>query len=781
MPACNTPRLAACAVLLCLGSRVVLAAPPGPPPAGTAADLFAPPPVRAKVPVKALPGLTSSPANACHVSLPLPPGVTLQSALDANQTVVLSQGDYSGGDAFILRSGQRLFGDPAGSIIPPVTIQAGAKGAVLSTLKVGGAVTFPASSTEVTSGCVFERLVCSLAVNGGMLRDNLFLYLNGGIRIDTRASGYVRNNRFIRCKLHASWPQIVMLGDSQRQSYGNVFIWYNFLTPHGDATDIRDQGDLTVVGADAEMWNEKGLGRNALWKVGRMGTLRIFGINGGNHGKNPTGDFDVDADEFQLYNDSMEAIGSPFVDYQLGGNNRRTLLINSSSPGKTWRHAAANPFGLKGFDGGSTGVATAMSAATTPQWTVATGALPPDQQAILRAMVVNPPRPLGQVPWEKPVHGPLPDPVGPGWAADLSDKPDSTARIQGMIDTQGIARLPAGVYYLSKPLKLSRTQGLIGAGADTTVLIAKSPTLDMIVANDPVKTPTGTRIILSDITLQGGGNGIHFEPVGTSANQGRYAQYTDCYFNHVTFRNMRNAGIFMDQIYALDNNFFGQVHFVNCDVGLKQKVDPAYASGENPTMMYMDKCVFYQCQFVGNRLALDLPGRRSCNLNAWINCLFENNRQGAAAMTSYLTTVFANCDFINNGGAAVLSNNYTVSQVSNRFVAGSAGTAMFGGPVSAEGCVFERADSTTASILSGSNSLVFLNNCSAPDMPLGLPANANGMLLNTTLAMDPALNQQAVSIRSGAVNVLLPGTPAPAPQLLVGSDWSQGATPAQGY
>lgn len=758
------------------------AAPPVRPPGGDTTDFFRPP-ARAQDPEQPVPDLAGRPANPCRLELPLPAGVTLQAALDTYQTVILGPGDYAAGGALTLRSGQQLVGDPAGSTIPPVTVAAGAQGAVLSSVKVGGAgtVTFPAATTAVTRGCVFERLVCSLVVTGGMLQDNLFLHLNGGIRIDTRASGYLRNNRFIRCKMQASWPQLVMLGDERRQSYGNVLVWYNFLTPHGDATDIRDQGDLTVVGVDAETWNEKGLGANALWKVGRMGTLRIFGMNGGNHGKNKTGDFDVDADEFQLCNDSMEPIGSPQIDYQLGANNRRVLLVNSSSPGKSWRHAAAHPFGFKAFAGDAATVAVATSARTTPEWTLATGALAPPEQTILRGMVVQPPRAAGQVPWETPSYGPVPDPAGPEWAAKPAAAADATAMIQRLIDTDGIARLPAGAYYISKPLKLSCRQGIIGAGAGATVLIATSSTMDMIVANDPVTARTGTRITLADITLQGGGNGIHFEPVGTSANQGRFAQYTDCYFNHVTFRNMSNAGIFMDRIYALDNNFFSHVHFVNCDAGLKQKVDPAYAGGENPTMMYMDKCVFYKCQFAGNRLALDLLGRRSCNLNAWINCLFQDNREGAAAMSSYLTTVFANCDFINNGGTAVVGNNHTVSQVGNRYQAGSSGQAMFGGPVSAEGCVFDRAGSATATILNDSTRLVFLNNCAAPNMPLGLPAGANGLLLNTTLGMDPALNQQAVALHAGAAGILLPGTPAPAAQLLVGSDWSHSTLPASAY
>ncbi len=757
------------------------------------------------------------PWNAYRLPLPLPAGATIQSALDTYQTVVLNPGDYSAGAAFTLRSGQRLYGSPVGTTIPAVTLAPGAQGAVLSTVKVAApyTVTFPASATQITSGCVFMHVTGSIIVNGGMLQDNLFLELVGSINIDTSTGGYARNNRFIRTRTHASSPQLVMLGDAARNSYGNVFLWKNFLTPGGDPTNINNQADLTLVGGDAESWNYNGTGTQALWKVGSMGTLRIFGMNGGNHGGFKTGDFDVNADEFQLYNDTLETSPATLVDYKLGANNLRSLLVSSANAGKVWTNAATNPFRLKGFDGGTTDVSTSTSSVTTPVWTAFTGALPTAQQTTLRGMVVNSTRPAGQVPWEAPLYDPIPDPAGPNWAANRANQTDSKDDLQLRINA-GLPILP-GIYYISGPLKIKRDQALMGSGADVTAIIAKTGTFDMIVADDTNNPTQGTsrRIVVADLTLQGGKNGIHLEPVGTGTTQadgttpiwtGRFdtstppkqyvsrAQYVGCYIDHVTFRNMQGsvpgtdgAGIFMDRIYALDNIFFGYVNFVNCDTGLKQKTDPGYIGGDvadDPfaaRMMYMDKCVFYRSQFVGNRLALDLWGNRGSNLNAWINCLFQGNTGGAAVMNNYLATVFANCDFINNGGASVVSDNYSTSHVSCSFEAGANGVAMFGGPVSAEGCSFDRTVSTTAKILNGSNSRVFLSNCSTTNMPIGLPATANGMLINTRLGADSTLNQQMISLKNGTVYTLLPGTPNPGAQLLFGSDWSLSTLPMKNY
>ena len=740
---------------------------------------------------------SSHPGNAYR--LPIADKAGLQEAMDVHKIVVLDSGDYTIPKSTVtLKSGYQLYGDPRGSRIPPVIVAPGTTAAVLST--VNGTVTFPASS-EVTSGNVFERLIGGITVAGGTLQDNLFLHIDGGINIDTSAGGFIRNNRFIRCKAHATWPQLTLLGDAARQSYGNVFLWFNFLTPHGDATNIANQKDLTFVGFDAETWNQMGAGTNtALIKAGPMGTLRVFGVNGGNHGQHPTPAFDVAADEFQIYNNLMESSRGGTADYLLRPTNLRSLHIGSAVA-KRYDDQAKDAFRLKAYQAGGADFevnTTAFSSENT---------LTPEQQAILASMVVNDQR-IGK-PWEAPRHRPIPDPAGPDWKARLllAKHPDSTAYIQGLIDANGVARLPAGIYYISAPLKLGRNQGIMGATADTTAIIAQSDKLDMIIANDPdAATPGGRRIILGDITLQGGANGIHFEPVGTGTrtadgkpvqalNADRtpqvdsrknpvyiQVQYTACYFNHVTFRDMSVAGIFMDQIYALDNIFVSNLNFVNCDVGWKQKVEPTYgspsSSGETPTMMYMDKVLLYRCQFVGNRIAMDLPGNRGCNLNAWVNCLFENNRDGVAMMTNYLSPLFANCDFVNNGGTAVVRNNRPVSFVGCRFKAGLAGSAMLDGPVSLEGCSFDRDGSTNATILKHGSNQVVMSNCLSNDMPLGLTPQNHGMVINSVMLPSDRVNQQMVLIRGASIQPILSKTTTgttPTPQLLFGSNWSTDA------
>ncbi|MDD4921456.1 MAG: hypothetical protein PHS30_03150 [Bacteroidales bacterium] len=730
--------------------------------------------------------------------LPVARKADLQKMLDAFHRVVLENGDYTVPNTTItLKSGYQLCGDPAGTSLSPVIFAPGTTDALLSTVTVKGGVSFPASS-QITRGNVIERLIGGIRVTGGTLQDNLFLHIDGPIYVDNSQSGFMRNNRFIRCKVHAVWPQLTMLGDSQRQSSGNVFLWFNFLTPHGDATNIMNQKDLTIVGIDAETWNQNAAGTNtALIKTGQMGTLRIFGMNGGNHGKHPTPAFDVAADEFQIYNNLMEGSRGGTSDYVLRPENLRSFHIGSFAV-KRYVDEARNAFRISAFEAGDTSFR--VNGAAMP----ANSILTPDQQKILTSMVTDK-RP-GKT-WEKPRHRTIPNPAGAAWDKNLKAQPDQTDYIQGLIDANGVARLPAGIYYISRPLKVKTTGGIIGAGADKTAIIALNNKLDMIVANDKdARLPVGRKIILSGLTLQGGANGIHFEPVGTGTltvdgkpisslnadgspkinSMGSpidvKVQYTACYFNDVTFLNMSEAGIFMDQIYALDNIFMSYLNFVNCDTGWKQKVSAAYVSpgtsGETSTMMYMDKVMLYGCQFVGNRIALDFIGNRSCNLNAWVNCKFENNREGVAVMRSYHSPLFGNCDFINNGGASVVYNNQPVSFVGCRFKAGQNANAMFGGPVSVEGCSFDRDGSTKASILKPDKGKVkvFFTNCLSKDMPLGLTPKVSGIMVNSVMVPDDHVNQRMVLINSGSIQPILKETTTattPMTQLLFGSDWSQ--------
>jgi hypothetical protein len=341
-----------------------------------------------------------------------------------------------------------------------------------------------------------------------------------------------------------------------------------------------------------------------------------------------------------------------------------------------------------------------------------------------------------------------------------------------------IARLPAGIYYISAPLKLGRDEGVVGAGADTTALVALKPDIDLVVGTALPTETTGTHLILANITLEGGANGLHFDKVDTSTglgnlpNGGKCTQYTSMYFSHVAFRNMSNAGLCLDEIYGVDNNFLSYLYFINCGTAVLQISDPTSnvgaRKGDFTTMMYMDKTVFYRSQFIGNRIALSLKANRANNLDAWIDCLFEDNSDGAAVLRNNNSDLFANCDFIHNGGNVVVASNENLSFASCRFKAGATGTALLGGPVSLEGCTFDQDGSTQATILAGNNRRISFYDCQSTDVPIGPLDGTNGIVVNSALH-EADLSQQIVLLKDGTAHPLVTGTPDPRPQLLFGS------------
>jgi hypothetical protein len=66
-------------------------------------------------------------------------------------------------------------------------------------------------------------------------------------------------------------------------------------------------------------------------------------------------------------------------------------------------------------------------------------------------------------------------PVRANWRTERVGKPDSTAYIQNLINTNGIAELPEGVFYISSTLLLpidnaAIKQGIQGKGTGKTVI-----------------------------------------------------------------------------------------------------------------------------------------------------------------------------------------------------------------------------------------------------------------------------------------------------------------------
>ena len=666
----------------------------------------------------------------------------LQGALDQHTGVRLEAGDYRAGGPgrIVLRSGQQLFG-LCGTRIPEVVVLGGTSGAVLSAVSPEK-ITFPACDEAVRLNTFRSIRSSAVEATAAVLEANRFLDLhNVRIHIDNRAGGRLRHNRFIRTMVHQPGPDVVVKGNPREPSFGNVFLWLNLLTPRNAPIVLDHQDSLAFVGIDAESWNWNGQCDAPLLSAGPMGTLRLFAAQGANlrdGGKNATGLLDAAARDLHLCGVHL---WGKFTEPNIRLRKANARLLMAGSRGYTVHDEASDAFRFRAFAG--------QDAPTVP--------LSAKQQEALRAMVAEPDRRVQ--PWERPRFGPIPDPLGPDWRKGLEARPDRTAELQKRIDAEGIVLLDPGVYAVSAPLRVGLDQGLIGAGADKTAIVARTPDIDIIAGDTGKRMP----FVLADLTLQGGRNGIHHATPWTRC--------TGVWLSHVTFRNMAHAAIFLDQINTWDNNFLDHVNFADCAAGFRQLPDPKYPGGYTATMCFVDKVVFHRCQFVRCGVAVDMPARRPNNLNTWVECLFQGNRQAAARLTNCTTHLFANCDFIGNGGAPCIQSNRSVAFVSSRFQAGPGGGGLLPRATIAEGCTFQRGEASQATLLGAPGTNHFAN-CTSVDMPLGPVGDA--LLLNSTFARDPALSRQAVLVQKGTPTVLVPGQAHPRPQFLVGSSIESG-------
>lgn len=695
--------------------------------------------------------------------VPLVQARSLQDALDKHHVIRLESGSYavSGPASLIIKSDYKVYGLP-NTVVPPIIVLPGTMGAVLSYLKTNS-LTFPASTTSTHDNLFIAVNVAGgsrIAATNAVIENNLFLSTTGRICFDDSTSGFFRNNRFIRSEFRAGGadPILTFSGNFLTPSYNNTFLMSNFLTPHGNSSFIHGLVDISMVGVDSEAWNWGNLGTHGPLDVDNtVGFMRVLNIGGGTDNRtssNAVPFAEIGAQKYVVINDTAETSHVP-----------KTSLLSSVQ-------TAVFLNGLPSTDQRNT--LQAASAATILYQSAKPDAstLTPDSvvtKAVIDTLVTSGKGRIGEA-WEAPTYDPVPDPAGPTWDQNLASQPDSTAYIQGIINaaSPGIAFLPAGKYYISRPIAMTTNQGLIGAGMNKTVIIAKNSHMDMIVGGDHFSVkPTGVHFTLSDLTLQGGLNGVHHDNGGT----GGAAQYYQMFFSHVTFRNMSNAGVFEDGIYGYDNNLLDHLYFANNKYGFLQIPDPSWKGTDHDTGMgYMDKTVFYANQYIGNTIAVKLQPKRPDYLDVWVNSLFQDNTEGAIQMSnSMIEPVIANSDFINNGGNAVLVTNLStnVTCVSCRFQAGRLGQFLLSGKASFVDASFSESGGT-ASILNGSNSLSDFYNSTSSDMPMGTVQN--GYLFNNYFALNPGFSYQGLTVVNGTshVNSGTQVTAPPAHQFLWG-------------
>ncbi|HKQ30648.1 MAG TPA: hypothetical protein VJS66_05125 [Burkholderiales bacterium] len=629
--------------------------------------------------------LAALPRDVFH--LPASEAMQLNLALEQHGAVRLDpHANYARAFRIHLKSNQALYG-LAGTKVPEIVIAGGSENVIVSDVQTPS-LTFPPSELVTSRNC-FNRVRSSIEMKNARIERNLFTDFQGGIiAIDNSARGYLRDNRFIKTMTHTAWPALTIRGNAIEPSYGNHFVWTNILGPLGDGIVVDRQRDIAFTGLDIESWSWASVAKQnvpirypAAINVSNTEFLSVFMSHGGNHRIKAARYFGLDAQNILLLGSDVERQSLPGL--VLGKQVKRLLAIGTSDIGHR-------------TDGAGTEVIELLRDGV-PQvrhnWQVKPSTRLPAAALAGMQDILRRERRIYEG-WGKPTFAPMPDLAASG--GGLKIHKDASKTIQTLVERQGIARLDAGVYYLSKPIELKDGQGIVGAGQDKTFLVAQDANLDMIVgANRIDDRLASTWFVLADVTLQGGRNGVHHDAAGS----GNGALYHRSVISHVTFRGMHNAAILLDGIDGWDNNFLDNVNFVECGSAIMQRPDPRYRGGDVPGMTYMDKNVCYRCRFERNAVALDMPGKRGNGLNAFIDSEFRSNGKAVRAIHP-LANFFANSTFIDNRGNPSIETNKDLGFVHTDFVQTVPGS-IFQRHVLCNGCEFS-VGHPQASIVGGS-------------------------------------------------------------------------------
>jgi hypothetical protein len=661
-------------------------------------------------------------------------------------------GNYMQATGIEVRSGQALYG-AAGTRIGRIVVTPGTTGFILSGV-IPAALEFPPSNVPTSYNC-FERFAARsfdqkpLTLRNVSLHHNLFLDA-GQIIIDTEFSGRVENNRFIRTLVHTASPVLKMTGHPGGGDR-NIFVWMNILGPVGDAIEINHEAEVNLIGFDAENWNQRRIARSpAMLTVGDTRVLRILMPHGGDQKFDPGRFMDVEANSFELLGMRLLASARPAVVVHAAVERFWNILSTDVALTEEGAHRERLVAYLDGNEG-----------ATPPQWTSGSVAPRSSPEAPTKA-------------WEQPSLPVPADAAEDQWRRRRGQQPDSGPELQRQLDERGLIVLPAGTFYISRPLRLHNGQAIIGAGAARTAIVAKSDDVDLIVGDDHFMDKHPTSFSLVDLTLEGGRVGIRHDEVGA----GRGAQFNFCYLSHVVFRDMTQAGILISGIYGWDNNLLDHVVFERVAVGILQLPSPGYVSaevsGDVAGMNYMDKNVCYRCRFTDLATGLRLIAKRANGLNACIECRFDNNREGALKLIHNLSTIIANSDFIDDGGDPVVSSDYPVGIAGSRFEAGSQTGSFLDNDAICEGCRFSGKEVAQASIGRRQSRVVLINSTSER---VRLGDDISGLLSDTTLSADPEFRGRLLFLMGSGTRIVVPGEPRPDPKLLV--EWQDPDEPVR--
>ncbi len=664
--------------------------------------------------------------------LPYSQRANLQTALNTYGAVRLESGNYRvGGVASVnLTSNMRLYGHSSYNEMPPINITAGATNVLVTSVKAWYGVNF-LNGSPITN-CKISKTNGGyiLGTNSNIENCEFVDIIGTKITFNNTSSGYFRNNKFIKHWVTSEYPQLFLKGNNTTPSYGNTWAWLNLLTAHGDATDIDNFGNLNVIGLDAEAWNYNNLGTGkALLYMRNMGDVKLASMTGLGYAANSTPVFDIQANNLTLLAKTISTYGGAST------TTAKTLMIDSSS----------SPYSVTGgsYDIRAFFNDTNLTYNGSNQTSLITGTTATN----ITSSILGTER----TKWSRYNFLPIANPTGGAWSTNRIGQSSSRAYIQNLIDTQGIASLPEGIYYIDAPLLINSNEGIVGQGTGKTVIVGLADNFNLI----NIRGTNVSSFTLSNLTLQGGNKGVSI----TSDGYDVFFQPNGIDFKYVVFRNQATYGIEVAQLYGMDNCMLEQVHFFNIPTAFKQTPDPSWSGVETNHMTYIDKTVFYRCQVINCGIGFSLITGRADNLNAWVECNFEGNTSTSIITINHNSPVVINCDFKNNTGIRIIEATPTFEIYSSNFSGNSSANIFKGEETVVEGCKFLDSiplfENTLDAFIVNSTVTGSINNM------------VNGMFVNSNIQSNSGANHLLVKRISGSDTILLNATPTPYPQLLV--------------
>jgi hypothetical protein len=676
--------------------------------------------------------------------LPLSQKENLQQALNTYGSVRLEKGDYTTSNPIELNSNQRLYGyttlNPIGSII----IKAGSTNVHLEDLNVDSFTVSFEAGAPITNCTIKTIRYSTITAIGAKLENVLFFNILSRINFDFSSTGYYRNCKFIKQQAGIVSPLVSIKGNSVTPSYGNVHLWTNLLTPHGDGLIIDNIQDATFVGIDAEGWNGTGssVDNKAVFYARNMGNLKIAEIGGAN-GYSPdpkTPGFDIDANNLLLLH---SAIGSSAIS-QVSTNAN---IVNVGAYMDYARKAGT----VTGYDI----TAQRYHYPANTQDILFNGIV---QNTITDPTVKSAFLGTQRTPWSRPNWEVLPDPLGANWRNERIGKPDSRAYIQNLIDKNNIAELPEGIFYIGSTINVSgEYQGILGSGSGKTVICCLTDDFPLITM---VSFANGFNYHLSNLTLQGGSKGQFF-PENYAGNNYINTKY-------VIFRD-QSIGIHLFKMGGTDNCFFDNVSFVNCGVGFKQEPKLISETGDVNISGYLDKTVFYKGQYINCGTGTSVKALRGNNLNAWVDCKYDGNGLSYENGSNNFP-IMANCDFTNNSGDHTLEAGdlslYSCNFYNNKTTITTARMVN----LYAEGCNFLDNIPLAYSVPNNDNGQIVINSTVIGDAINRLALNNKpnrSIFINSALLGNPTYSKFMLRTINNVPEIIINEAPNPYPQLLV--------------